>query len=61
MAATGSERAALHGWPVALAAQLCALELGAPEEVSGGAVGPRADFLSRGSGRPGTVGCPCGS
>jgi hypothetical protein len=34
MAASGSLRAALHGWSVALATQLCAQELGALVEVS---------------------------
>jgi hypothetical protein len=48
MAAFGPVWAALHGWPVTLAAQLCALDLGAPTEVSGGCQGAQSGFLKQG-------------
>jgi hypothetical protein len=48
MAASGSVRAILHGWRVALAAQLCALELGEPVEVSRGCWGAQSGLPKQG-------------
>jgi hypothetical protein len=48
MAASRSVRAALQGWPVALAAQLCALELGVTAEVSGSSSGAQSGLPKQG-------------